>query len=339
MKNLKYILATLVSMVCASCMQPFDLKLEDDPVIFLEAFPGAEDMVVFTILPAYANTNTPLMPEFHPHIVFTVNGEEIPVVQNTGYCVVNKYQETSYIADYKPVPGDKMRVEVTAEGFNPVYAETYIPELFPQRKVDYREVLVGGESYNVISVSIDDDPDTDRAYGIQVLYEVLSKYGDGSTERYSHVYAGGQISDDYDFSPENLEGVTLSFNGWHMHTLWGDLSAWDDDLFNGERKTMEFTFNGLHDEFFEAVQDKVDWEKGGKFTEIRHHKLVLYTMSEEFHKFAIAQNSRLDNAGMFAGLAPSNFCYSNVIGGYGAFAGVSVTETDWITPAFIENNR
>ena len=80
MKNLKYILATLVSMVCASCMQPFDLKLEDDPVIFLEAFPGAEDMVVFTILPAYANTNTPLMPEFHPHIVFTVNGEEIPVV-------------------------------------------------------------------------------------------------------------------------------------------------------------------------------------------------------------------------------------------------------------------
>lgn len=339
MKNLKYILATLVSMVCASCMQPFDLKLEDDPVIFLEAFPGAEDMVVFTILPAYANTNTPLMPEFHPHIVFTVNGEEIPVVQNTGYCVVNKYQETSYIADYKPVPGDKMRVEVTAEGFNPVYAETYIPELFPQRKVDYREVLVGGESYNVISVGIDDDPDTDRAYGIQVLYEVLSMYEDGSTERYSHVYAGGQISDDYDFSPENLEGVTLSFNGWHMHTLWGDLSAWDDDLFNGERKTMEFTFNGLHDEFFEAVQDKVDWEKGGKFTEIRHHKLVLYTMSEEFYKFAIAQNSRLDNAGMFAGLAPSNFCYSNVIGGYGAFAGVSVTETDWITPAFIENNR
>ena len=43
-----------------------------------------------------------------------------------------------------------------------------------------------------------------------------------------------------------------------------------------------------------------------------------------------------DNADMFAGLAPSNFCYSNIGGGYGIFGGVSIVETDWITPEFIE---
>lgn len=199
MMKLKYILTILVSIACVSCMQPFDLKFDDEPAIFLEAFPGVENVVVFTILPAYANSNTPETPEFHPHIVFTVNGEEVPVVQNIGYCVVDKYLETSYIADYKPVPGDEMRVEVTAEGFRPVYAETFIPELFPQRKVDYRRVPAGNKEYNVVSVTIDDDPDTDRAYGIQMRQQILQVYEDGKVESYSHNYVGGQIADDYDF--------------------------------------------------------------------------------------------------------------------------------------------
>ena len=46
-----------------------------------------------------------------------------------------------------------------------------------------------------------------------------------------------------------------------------------------------------------------------------------------------------ENAGFVAGLAPSNFCYSNIENGYGAFAGVCRVETDWITQDFIENNR
>ncbi len=339
MKKFRYVFMMLVSMACMSCMQPFDLKLDDEPAIFLESFPGAEDMVVFTILPAYANTNTPKKPEFNPHVVFTVNGEEIPVVQNIGYCVVERYMETSYIADYKPVPGDKMRVEVSAEGFKPVYAETYIPENFPARKVDYRKVSVGDRDYNVVYVTIEDDPDTDLAYGMQILYENVVTYEDGTIDSYSDVYAGDQIEDDYDFSPETLDGVQLSFNGWHMHTGWGDLSAWDDDYFNGEEKTMSFTYRGSYEDFFEQENEVWNWDKGCKCIELKHYKLVLYSMSEEFHKFGVAQNSRIDNAGMFAGLAPSNFCYSNVIGGYGAFAGVMVDETDWITPEYIENNR
>ena len=62
-------------------------------------------------------------------------------------------------------------------------------------------------------------------------------------------------------------------------------------------------------------------------------------MSEEFHNYVGAQALVYENAGFFAGLAPSNFCYSNVEGGYGVFAGVYCEHTDWITPEFIENNR
>ena len=72
---------------------------------------------------------------------------------------------------------------------------------------------------------------------------------------------------------------------------------------------------------------------------VSHTKLLLYTMSPEFYKYAVAQELILDNADFFAGIAPSNFCYSNIKGGYGAFAGIYRVETDWITREFIENNR
>jgi hypothetical protein len=38
-------------------------------------------------------------------------------------------------------------------------------------------------------------------------------------------------------------------------------------------------------------------------------------------------------------IAPSSYCYSNIDNGYGAFAGVTIVETDWITKEFIENNN
>ena len=72
---------------------------------------------------------------------------------------------------------------------------------------------------------------------------------------------------------------------------------------------------------------------------LEHNKLMLYSMSEEFYKYVVAQELVSDNTELFAGIAPSNFCYSNVNGGYGAFAGVCCVETDWITQEFIESDR
>ena len=40
MKYIKYIIAAIASLGLASCMTPFDLDLDDEPIIFLESFPG-----------------------------------------------------------------------------------------------------------------------------------------------------------------------------------------------------------------------------------------------------------------------------------------------------------
>ena len=333
-----------MAFAAASCMKPFDLKLDDEPIIYLEAFPGVEDVVVFNIQPGYAYSNTALKPEFKPEIHFTVNGEDIPVVLNEGSRFGDRFPETSYVADYKPVPGDRMTVEVHSEGFSSIYAQTSIPQPFPKRKIDYRVVQTAERDYNVIFVSFKDDADIPLAYGMQIHEETTYYKPDVEPETYYYLYAGDQIADDYEFAPQSFEGITMNFNGWSVQR--GDyIAGWDDELFAGQDKTISMVVNsyGPADSFFEHTFDNPLYDESGEVIGncpgISHNKLLLYTMSPEFYKYAVAQELILDNADFFAGIAPSNFCYSNIKGGYGAFAGIYRVETDWITREFIENNR
>jgi len=345
MKILKYIYILAASLLLFSCTKPFDLGFEDRPAIFLESFPGIEDMVVFSIKPAYSYSNSATRPDFNPEIIFKVNGKEVPVVLNTGFCMSEKYFEDMYVADYKPAPGDKMTVEVSSEGFMPIFAQTTIPAPFPERKVSYRPVTFGGRELNVISVRFLDDGKTDCAYGMQVYKESVITNEDGTENISVTVYAGEQPSVDFDFAPASMDGIRIDFNGWYIdHDNSYTVAGWDDDIFNGEEAELSMTvhaYNG-YESFFEWEQKNGYFDNDGVFqgfsSELYHNKLVLYTMSEEFHNYVVAQALVYENAGFFAGLAPSNFCYSNVEGGYGTFAGVYCVDTPWITKEFIENN-
>ncbi|MBR5568846.1 MAG: DUF4249 family protein [Bacteroidales bacterium] len=326
MRFIKYIGILLWSLLVLSCTRAFDMQISDDPVIFIESFPGVDEMVVFEILPAYSVSNSALKPEFRPEIVFTVNGREVPVVRNTGHCVSERYAESYYIADYKAVPGDKMRVEVSSEGFDSVYAETVIPEPFPQRRVDFRTETVGEYRMNILYVK-PDNAGKQYGYALQIYNESVVDFTD-SVAVYPSIYIGGQISDFYDMAPESMEGMEVEFGGKKM-------AVWKSDVDQLQMVINGYSYDpeAVYESFFVNVEDRQD------YTLTSRNKLLLYTLSEEFYKYIVAQELIDSNAGFVAGLAPSNFCYSNVKGGYGAFAGLTAVETDWITKEFIENNR
>lgn len=352
MKIRKYIYMLLMSVSCFSCMAPFDMKLDDEPMIFLEAFPGVEDVVVFDIRPAYSYSNSALRPEFKPVVTFKVNGTEVPVARNTGFGISNMYPQEMYIADYKPMPGDEMTVEVSSEGFMSVSASTTIPQPFPARKIDYRAHEIGDREYYMVHVTFNDDGSTDTAYGLQVLNERKGTYvGNEETYLYTHKYGGSQIRDDYDMAPWSMDGLNVRFNGWKIGAGNNeDLAAWDDDAINGKEATLSMTVetdsysaDSAYDSFFEREYEYEICDENGEvilsYSVLNHNKLLLYTFSEEFHKYVVAQELKDENADFFAGIAPSNFCYTNILNGFGAFAGVCRQETEWITKEFIEKNR
>ena len=340
---MKKIIYMLMSMVCISCIEPFKLEYDDDPIIFLEAFPGVEDVVVFNIRPAYSYSSTAVRPELRPEITFMVNGRVVPVEHNDGTRFGDRYAESCYIADYKPVPGDKLSVEVSSPGFSTIYAVTEIPQPFPERKIGYRNVASGEFSSNMVSVSFADAGDTDCAYGLQILEESLVYKPDGSFVESLSRYAGYSLSYQYTYSPEPLSGMNVPFNGWQLQPYsYGDgyMAVWDDDIFNGKETSLSMSVQGFsYESFFEneTVREMNVEGTNGRYRVLNHNKLLLYSLSDEFYRYAVAQNLIGENATIEFGLAPSNFCYSNVRNGYGVFAGIWCVETDWITKESIEN--
>ena len=339
----KYIILTIFCSLCLSCGEPFDMKLEDEPVIYLEAYPGLDEMIELSVRPAYSMSNTAVRPEFKPEIRFTVNGQEMPVMLNKDHCMSNEYAGESYLVDYKPVPGDKMTIEVSSEGFRSVYAETCIPDPFPEREIDYQEIEVGEDKYKVLSVTLNDEEHTDIAYGVSLLTETATHDSVLQKDTTYYSWSGGyQIRQNWDISPSSMDGMRILFKKYYKDSYdrYVEVAGWDDDSFNGKRKSLSMA---LYYDPFEDSSDRPVFDENneqiGVYKSVSRCRLQLYTFSEEFYKFAVAQELMNDNADFFAGLAPSNFCYTNVVNGYGVFAGVWHVETDWITREFIENNR
>ena len=319
------------------------MKLEDEPVIYLEAYPGLDEMIELSVRPAYSMSNTAVRHEFKPEIRFTVNGQEMPAVLNKDHCMGNEYASESYLVDYKPVPGDKMTIEVSSEGFRSVYAETCIPEPFPERKIDYKEIEIGEDKYKVLYVTFDDEEHTDIAYGVSLLTETATHDSVLQKDTTYYSWSGGyQIRQDWDISPSSMDGMRILFKKYNndSYDRYVELAGWDDDSFNGKRKSLSMAlyYDPFEDSSERPVFDENN-EQIGVYKSFSRCRLQLYTFSEEFYKFAVAQELMNDNADFFAGLAPSNFCYTNIVDGYGVFAGVWSVQTDWITPEFIENNR
>lgn len=333
MKYIKYIIAAIASLGLASCMTPFDLDLDDEPIIFLESFPGSEEVVTFKILPAYSKSNTAVKPEFNPEIVFTVNGNVIPVRAD---------KESYYIAEYRPSSGDKMSIQVSAEGFQSINAETAIPEAFPQMRLGYQKEDIGDRTLAVIRVTPYNDPEKYFSYGIQIFEENTYYYPEGE-KAYFRRYVGDQIQDYYDMAPHSMDGMTVYLNSTPVAT-WraGSESGYTEDLVMALDTYVYDGYDSYYNLFVhdgERLQYDEEGNEIGNIPYLSRSKFKLYTMTEEFYKYMVAQELIKDNADFITGLAPSNFCYSNVKGGYGVFAGVCCTETGWITPEMIESNR
>lgn len=338
MKKYLYAIFMAVIGLVTSCITPFDPQYDESPLIYIESFPGASpDYIDIKIMPAYSKSNTPVMPAFKPDVTFVVNGKETPVE-----CIDT--EEGWYRAYYSSQPGDKMNITVISDGFDSVYAETTIPDPFPKRRIDYRKVESGIDSYdNVLYVTIS-DKEAAYAYGLQICNETIYEYPDEHEIRVNK-YAGNlyPISKDMDgMVPASLEAVDISLYGEY---LW----AWDGKSLTDAESTFSVQPYGYglmsdsYDSFFAYEGERMMYDEQGNESGVipytDRNKLVLYTMSEEFYKYRVAYAFQADYDGFIGFVAPSNYCYSNIDKGYGAFAGIYIVETDWITKEFIENNR
>ena len=326
MKKITYIFLLVIGIASTSCMTVFDPDFDKTPVIYLESFPGMNaDKVLLSIEPGYSRSNTAEVIPFDPEIIFEVNGNVFPVE-----CI--DVEEGRYVSAYEPVPGDKLSISVSSKGFTSIFAQTTIPEPFPERKIDYRQVQSGIKEYdNVVYVTFS-GAKPKLHYGMYFLYE---KIVNTEPEPYvrTDMYSGWVYPDPSDYGPTYLDAISLYQDGVNF-------LAWDGNRIDSQSCTLSVDPGSLS---YETIGEQEEYDDYGNFignvSYVSHTKIMLMSMTDEFYKYQVAQSHEADYSGLIGVIAPSSYCYSNIDNGYGAFAGVTIVGTDWITEEFIEKNR
>ena len=154
MKNLKYIFITIFYIpIYYSCTETLDIDTKDvKPKIVLNGFIEADSAITVRISKTYPFTNDyyenqgrgsskstdTIVPNFLPqakpiiYINDVLQGDMIFQKNDTSF----SSNGSVFHSEVRPKVGDKVRIEVSAQGFETVWAETVIPQPIQIHQVD-----------------------------------------------------------------------------------------------------------------------------------------------------------------------------------------------------------
>ena len=346
MRRLIYILGyALMVVVLFSCEEKFDLRMKGDNMIFVESYPGVEDFIALRVGPAVSLNSDYDVSGFSPDVKLMVNGDMVAVEYLRQGDSLRGIPAGYYVADYAPVPGDRVNVTVSADGFETVESETVVPDSFGDYKLEYLVYdssvdtkvmdmeIVDGINYNLrlkVKLDIQDSPVAGDAYGIQFVRELdyLVEYPDSIQRDTTLYYQSGQVPDmsDNPLLPQTGTVIDVNFNGISCDSYDG-VTMFMDRKFNGQYATLEAEVRFNEDHTYSYVDYQ---EQEVKVTSKYRYKIRIYKFTPDFSRYAYAQNQIDNNLFGEIGLAPAGYAYSNIKNGAGILAGALMLETDWL---------
>ena len=328
------ILASCLLFVLASCYKEMPFRgMETDPQLFFQCLPGAQDTTVF-----WLRTTIPVNQELkekeivNPRMTFKVNGKEVELHLNSGES--STFPSEAYFAVEPLKPGDKLEFHAEADGFDPISAQTVIPQeikdltlsasIIPGPNPDYYVAALDDRSSQGIGkevpqfkVTFQDQPGVRDCYMIEVTQLVLSSNGRplpyGTSVAYVvpriHTDLFEQAQTDVLLANHQSPWQTIDYDSGYNSNL---VMFFDDKEFDGQKYTKEVMVNRLTS------------NGTTKYT------FRLYRVSEELYKYAKAwDTARKAEYSEFPSATPF-MSYNNIEGGNGIFAGVAVYDSGMI---------
>ena len=366
MKKLLYFL--LLSLVLVSCKDDFDIsKLQDTSRLVVYCFPTVGDttLVIVTksvpVATAKGERDKLCRQPVDAHIIYKVNGVECPVKriasidearQFSFFMYDEPYQEMigQYYAIGKQNEGDDVMVEVSADGFQPVSAATYIPQSV---KIDLENLTYdetsSGSVLDHLQASFADNGSSKDYYSVKVRKTHMSGTVIGIDPNHLHykdtvyVYNQDTYEDINKKTPDmiwNFDGLfqesySVSIDtekepvftnttkidedlGFDSYGYYGLAYIFDDHLFNGKKYTLHLnlgsTIYSANNYYYYS-----GWDKMFGYT----YSVELYKLTPEYYRYLSSINSAQSNSWAEAGIMQVTPTYSNVRGGFGIVAGYS----------------
>lgn len=330
MKRILYILT--LGILASACEIPFEIEQEGLPKIYLQAIATQEGI---TALPLYAAPIGPGdVPEKDFQLSLLVNGTPVDAL--------------SPIAQ-----GAQVTVRVSAPGMQSAEGSTTLVAAPVIANMEWEQVQADSIDATRVHLTLQDAPQTDEHYAIQIVCNSSVTYLDGNTSETVFYTVPGYILsasesgsiDLEDFVQVNYKpGSTLGGSDYAPLTLLESkhfkgreysfyLNSYDQYILSGIRDSMPQGDTGIAGGGIVSGGVGGELPGGGEgfdpslipvYAKSEYY-IFMYRLSPEFYYYAKAlYQSNFDFLSNM-GLTPANFTYSNVAGGLGFVGSASAS--------------
>jgi len=198
-----------------------------------------------------------------------------------------------------PLSGYEYKIIVKRAGFPDATSTTTIPRLVKIEKVDTARIILPHNSGFIMNCRIEfTDPPAEKNY---YLFNIITRelpWG----KRYLEFSCHDPVIEE-EFGSNSMAGKVLKYG-----------YAFSDKLIDGKKYNLNFSFEGSY--WYNNIYYPIP-----KTSYIYYFRLI--SVTEEYYRFI--QTLNLYNASYSNPLAEPVMVYSNVSGGYGIFAGATVS--------------
>ena len=321
--NIIAICLICLSSIFLSCKDDFDIdKLNAKSKIVVYCFPSTADTTLISVtksIPVRKKTKQTTIPTIdNANISYKVNGEKRNVTPkgNGQYYVVGKQKE-----------GDKIEIEVYAEGMPSASASTVIPKAckiddFQKKKVtEYSTSNLCTETYQQIRPTFTDNAKRKDYYAVRVAMRSYKaqEYDESDTHVKEWVVTDSVMTypevytDDEDLL-KPLSEIDEDFG--FDNNFYQRFYIFDDNTINGSQYTMR-----LNIPEYESVE---------YYDFMKKYSVELYKLSPEYYHFIKSLNDVANNGMAEVGLSQITPTYTNIKGGLGLLGAFNKTESIWL---------
>lgn len=319
----------LAAILLTSCESIFDLnRLADENMFKMECMVVSQDTVALNldiVVPLSGHDHQ--KPDIHQaHVDVTIDGRPVLLQKATG--AEGNLPIGSLFFCSEISPGSEIKVTAEHDEVKPMKAETVMPGSFPDYDLIVNDLVADSElSEQLYEVEMRFAADQEGFFGIELLVD--------SVEDTSGVFYGHKTYSCEIFDPDAYEAASsgaifgenpdwnslteVSYNGHTLYMFKAQSTNRFRFRYSSEGNMIEYDYSyGYGDEYgYEETVTEVHYVNKCRFR--------LYRISDEFYYYSIRNINSLSSLGFSA---PSQ-TYSNVTGGIGVLAGMTLVETPW----------
>ncbi|MBO4475529.1 MAG: DUF4249 family protein [Bacteroidales bacterium] len=364
----KFLYILLLLLVAASCEIPFKLDDVSEPAIYIQYLPcsGAEyGMKLGYATPAFAKDGQGKRPFDVSDVTVTVDGVKAEVEEIDPDEAWNMHVlSLSGLPELRP--GMAVGLSVKGRGVPDVSSSTTIPEAPVIKSVEMKPEVVDSVAVIKVTVKLDRPVEQGEYYGIKAYQRSMTVTASGEDLLHLQMdtlitvssFTPGQIASYSDLNSLDLDSYTSvtyqngfldvsMFSGSAMTLLGQRQFDGDSYTFYTDALDSFSSYEGIFDgiggidfsgDYEWPDEDDPDGEEEEPYyppiyivTDFTQaYRFEIYRLTDEFYNYAKAQYLSTFNMLSNFGVTPPNFTYSNIDGGLGILAGISVTSTAWL---------